>query len=263
MRRLMILAGLAVLGCGWGCEVMPEGGPMVSETIEETYELAADGRVKLQNVNGKITVEAWDRAEVHLRAEKHAAGEEALEEVQVKISADEDRVDIRTEISNGPTGWFKNLRQRVDYQLTVPEGARISLNSVNGRVTVEDLLGRADVNSVNGAVHCLRLDGELDVSSVNGAITVELPEDGSHGNVSLSAVNGGISIVTPAGAGGELSARTVNGGIRSDVPFDRNEKGFGPMKRVNGTFGAGGPDVQVKTVNGGIRIRAPKAETGS
>jgi DUF4097 and DUF4098 domain-containing protein YvlB len=228
---------------------------MVSETIEETYSLAADGRVELSNVNGRIEIEAWGRDEVSLRAEKHAAGEEALEDLKVKIDARGDRLVIRTQLSESLFNWLKNKKQRVDYQLTVPEGVRLEVSSVNGKMRVADVLGGGNLKSVNGALIAERLAGDLDLSSVNGGITLELRAEGGEGNVSLSAVNGGISILAPEGAGGELSARTVNGGFSSEVPFDREEKGFGPTKKVEGRFGEGGPRMEAHTVNGGIRIR--------
>jgi hypothetical protein len=55
-----------------------------TERFEQTYPLSAKGRVNVSNVNGSITVEAWDRNEVKLEAVKTADTRESLADVEIK-----------------------------------------------------------------------------------------------------------------------------------------------------------------------------------
>src|SRR5687767_1756515 len=58
-----------------------------TERFEQTYALNASGRVSVSNVNGSITIEAWDRNEVKLVAVKTADTRERLNEVEIKIDS--------------------------------------------------------------------------------------------------------------------------------------------------------------------------------
>src|SRR5687768_15120370 len=57
------------------------------EKVEQTYPLNPNGRVSVSNVNGSITVEAWDRNEVHLEATKIADTREALALMEIKVTS--------------------------------------------------------------------------------------------------------------------------------------------------------------------------------
>jgi hypothetical protein len=49
----------------------------VTEKFAQTYPLAADGIVRIDNVNGFVEVVGWDRNEVSLEAEKRAPDEDS------------------------------------------------------------------------------------------------------------------------------------------------------------------------------------------
>lgn len=256
MRQWIGLTALVLAGVAGGCGVVAEG-PMVSETIEETVALPADGRVTLKGINGKVEIDSWQREEVYIHAEKKAAGQKALDDLEVEIDSSAESVRITTRFHKDPLAWFGDRRQSVDYHVTVPEGASLDLVTVNGGLQVMQVSGSVRAKSVNGRILASALAGNVDLSNVNGGITLELPPGASRGDATLSTVNGGVEIVAPPGSGGELSARSINGGVRSDLPFEREDKGWGPMKRVRGRFGEGGARLDVKTVNGGIHIEAP------
>ncbi len=54
-----------------------------TEKFEQTYQITANGRDSVSNVNGSIVVEAWDRNEVRLEATKIADTREALADVEI------------------------------------------------------------------------------------------------------------------------------------------------------------------------------------
>ncbi|MDQ3801521.1 MAG: hypothetical protein M3384_19035, partial [Acidobacteriota bacterium] len=71
-----------------------------TERFEQTYPLNANGRVSVSNVNGSITVEAWDRNEVKLIAVKTADSRETLAEVELLINARPDSFSVETDYSS-------------------------------------------------------------------------------------------------------------------------------------------------------------------
>src|ERR1044071_22244 len=101
-----------------------------TERIEKTFPLNANGRLSLSNVNGSITLTAWDRNEVSLVAVKTADTKEHLADVDIKIDARPDYLSIETDYGdwkdkNGSYGWKNNGKLNVDYDLKVPRGAML------------------------------------------------------------------------------------------------------------------------------------------
>src|SRR5215213_6904384 len=117
-----------------------------TERFEQTYPLNANGRVSVSNINGSITVEAWDRSEVRLEAVKTADTKEHLSEVQIKINARQDSFSVETDYGswrNSESGVWKNRntgRIEVQYRLQVPRGAVLDeVETVNGSVTISNM----------------------------------------------------------------------------------------------------------------------------
>src|SRR5687768_18562091 len=67
------------------------------EKFEQTYPLSKNGNVSVSNVNGSITVEAWDRDEVRLEATKIADSKETLADVEIKVESTGDSFSVEAE----------------------------------------------------------------------------------------------------------------------------------------------------------------------
>src|SRR6185369_1652367 len=98
-----------------------------TERFEQTYPLTPNGRVSVSNVNGSITVNAWDRNEVKLVAVKTADSKERLADVEIKVDAKPDYLCVETNYDNwknhGNGERWRNGKLQVDYELSVPRGA--------------------------------------------------------------------------------------------------------------------------------------------
>ena len=93
------------------------------EVFEQSYPLSANGRVSVSNINGSITVEAWDRNEVKLEATKIAETKEALAEVELKIDSRADSFSVETDYGNwkrdrGDKTWKHSRRLEVQFKLS-------------------------------------------------------------------------------------------------------------------------------------------------
>lgn len=226
----------------------------VHETVEKSVPLNADGRFRVENINGTIRIDAWDRNEVQIVAEKSASSETALDEIEVEIRGEGDRVDVHTRLPK--SGWlFGGDGGSVSYEVLAPEGARVTAITVNGQVRIEGVTGPVEAKSVNGKIEIIDAAGEVESSTVNGSVDVSyiaLPDTGSHG---MTTVNGSVSLTLPDSAAGHFEVNTVNGGISSDFPLEISKKNFGNFRSVSDSIGEGGGSFKIKTVNGQVKIR--------
>ena len=221
----------------------------LKENFDQTYPLAAGGRVSLSNVNGGVLVNVWDQATVRVQAVKEAESREALDKLRIEVKAATGRVEIETRYPEGSHGHLS-----VEYTLTVPKGAALDkFELVNGSMTVSGLGGEVNAELVNGEAKLTGLAGNVSVEAVNGAVKVELEKLDARQRVKLETVNGPIELQLAPGVAADVEAETVNGHLSNDfgIPVNKHEYVGADM---NGSIGTGGGDVRLKTVNGRIQV---------
>lgn len=223
----------------------------VTEGFKQTYPLAADGTVHLENVNGDIDIIAWDKAEVSLDAEKRGKTSDDLAKVTLEIDATPTKLTIRTKYAK--SGWFGNVNASVRYKLMVPAGVRLEkIDSVNSDITVSGVRGSVNLDTVNGTIKATGLSADAHLDSVNGSLSAEFTSLDGVREVKLDSVNGRASVTLPPGAGARIDADSVNGSVSIDQQIK-----LGKVRRhsLTGSIGTGGPDISIETVNGSISIK--------
>jgi tRNA A-37 threonylcarbamoyl transferase component Bud32 len=235
------------------------------QDFNQTLPLAANGRLSLDNVNGRIEIAGWDRHEVAIKALKHGKTRESVEAAKIIINSRPDEILIHTEQPSSVTGfpwswlWLKNSKRNdgiVDYAIQVPQNARLkNISSVNGHIVIEDVSGDIEASTVNGQTQVQGAGGNLKLSTVNGRIEAQLASLGRGQSVSLDAVNGQLEAILPSNADANVSASTLNGGISSEFASLVVKKEFPVGSHLKGKLGNGGAQVKASTVNGGIRFR--------
>lgn len=255
----------------------------VTQEIEKTYRLQPGGEVTLQNVNGSIQVEGWDRDRVELhvtkkvRASSRQRAEEAMRDFEILIESTPESLRVETrkpERQGGIAGWLtnSNTEYQASYELRVPRHVIIEADTVNGRVTLSELNGDVDADTTNGAIHLTRVAGRTHASTTNGSIQVEeargsvsasttngrirvaLLDVTPNADMSFSTTNGSVELELPADIRTHLEARTTNGGLDTDFPVEVQRKRS--SKSIDAAINGGGDSrLKVRTTNGGIRIR--------
>src|SRR5271169_7147790 len=117
-------------------------GYAISKEFNQSYPLQPGGTFELQNVNGTVDVQGWDRNEVEVHAVKTAKHKESdLERVSIEVDAKPDAISVATRYPQN-----EGVEVAVDYTIHVPHGARLEhLGTVNGTLriagvdSVEDL----------------------------------------------------------------------------------------------------------------------------
>jgi hypothetical protein len=91
-----------------------------------------------------------------------------------------------------------------------------------------------------------------DIGGINGSIVVGLKELGERG-ARVSGINGGIELRLAAGLNADLTARGMNGNVRSDIP-DVTVNKDEPGSRYSAHIGNGGAPITLSGINGNVRL---------
>ncbi len=234
-----------------------------TEKFEQTYPMSAAGRVNISNLNGSITVEAWDRNEVKLEYTKIADSRERLADVEVKIDAKPDFFSVETDYGrlkgrNNGDRWLNGGKLRVDFRLMLPRGAVLNeVETVNGTVSVSNFVNIIRVSAVNGSVNAVNLRGSAKLSTVNGEVTADFDRLESGSQIALETVNGRANLVIPSDSNATVKADSLNGNITNDFGlFVRKGKYVG--SDLHGRLGSGEVQIRLNSVNGGLSISRKK-----
>jgi len=237
----------------------------LQKEFNQSYALADTGQVRLDNVNGKVRITAWDRAEVKVEAVKLAETEEELEAVKIVIDSKPDQIRIHTKYPSTKWSlWKRNNSTTVEYDIKVPSHAVLEeINNVNGRVEIQGVHGRVHASTVNGKLTVEGLTADVDLGSVNGSVLAAFNNLDAVKRASLKTVNGRVSVTLPPDANAEVSAHTLNGGIHCGPELPA-KKHWPVGTDLHGTLGKGRTQINAETVNGSIQMhQAEPGKSGS
>jgi DUF4097 and DUF4098 domain-containing protein YvlB len=190
--------------------------------------LAAGQTLSVANISGDI-VASPGRAfsavvTVTVSAPTQKQAEELLRNARIEQSQDEEGWSLETRWPGthgrrGRDSSCSRCRVLARYELIVPAGVAVDLQTVNGDVRVNDLDGELDLESVNGTIEARGVRQSLEAQTVNGPIAAVALALGRDSSISLESVNGSITLTLPKTAQFDLSAETMNGTISSTFPL--------------------------------------------
>ena len=229
----------------------------VTEVEEFDFELASGGTLNVENINGDITITAGSGNAVHVIATKKAGTQEYLDGMEIHVSANDDRISIRTEHPKSKSRWFGmgESSGSVSYEIIAPADANLdSIETVNGEIEIAGIGGDVSADTTNGDINISDLRGNLEADTVNGSVMASFESFGGRQRVSAETVNGRIQLRLPENASASVNASTVNGGIDADDFGLQVDKGF-LGRDCDGEIGDGDGRIKLSTVNGAIKIR--------
>lgn len=244
MRSITLL----VLALGsWG---VVAASAQEREVWSARYPLQPASLVAVENVQGDIAVEAWDRAEVEAVVVKTASGPHAdPDDVRIEVELRDRALRLRTVHSSNSDGAV-----RVDYRLWVPRQVRLErLQTIAGNIAVHGIEGSVDARTLSGNIEQRNISGSVVAAAINGSVAVSfraLPEPAAP--VRLDTVNGHIFLSLPPGANADLQLSTVAGRIDSKYVFAVSDVPGDSSWRTR--LGRGGVQVRLRTVRGNIRV---------
>jgi len=261
LSRLAALAALALL-CA------PAQARRVYESANEFIyeaEIGAGLAIEIKGVNGNVTAEESDGAEVEVvarkRGDKSDPAEVRLTVVEHNNGAticalypNED-MDRPNHCGAGDDGQLTSVPSdvQVDFVVRVPRGVRFVGRTANGKVAAKAVTGGVEAHTVNGSID-IQAAGPAKASSVNGSIKATIAP-GLRQRTELNTINGDLTVAFAAN-GLSILAETVNGGIDARVPFT-NKVESTPTRLLalfDSASDPASPELRLRTVNGDIRI---------
>jgi hypothetical protein len=226
------------------------GGAPEARLWVARYPLMAAGSVVVENIQGDVEIEGWDRAEVQVAVMKKAGGPEANpDDVHIDVESADHRLVLRTVYPGQSTEPV-----RVDYRLRVPRQVRLErLRTVDGSIKVKRIEGSVDAATLNGDIEQLDVSGSVVARAINGNIAVSLralPEPPAP--VDLDTVNGSLLLSLPPEANADLQLSTVAGRVDSRYTFTVSDVPGDSSWRTR--LGRGGTVVRLRTIRGDIRV---------
>ena len=175
-----------------------------------SFEVQIGNRVqlRLQGINGQITITGTSGANSVIITGRKRVGAESLQdaedhlgELQVNVQSLVNEVFVETTQPQNTGG----RHYLVDYTISLPKHMKVQVTQVNGLVILESIEHDVTVDNVDGEVTLREIVGSARVHLVNGTIEsdVTLP---LHGTIDLNMGNGNINLAIPANTSASFSA---------------------------------------------------------
>src|SRR6476646_7212854 len=190
---------------------------MATEDFHKSYPLSATGSVRIENINGRVHIFAWDRNEVKVEAVKSGQSREQLQNAEIQVESQSASIAIRTKYRELEAGYPYSKGTLgsaiVEYTITVPRKARLDdVQLLNGDLDIRDVLGEIRAQCTNGKLVATGLRENAKLSTVNNNLEAHFDELAAN-RVELDSTNGGINVTLPSDAKASLQATTVRGDI--------------------------------------------------
>jgi DUF4097 and DUF4098 domain-containing protein YvlB len=270
-------------------------GTLAAQTHKEyRYNVGPKARISVNDPYGAISVKPSVGNNVIVNALLYS------DKVEVDNTQTGSHLDVQSHLLAGATP----ETGRVDYDVFVPADATVTLHSSTGPLYAEKLHGdmtlegsaaavdirdvsdaHVHVKTLNGAVTLTNVqDGHIEVDSLSGPVTLDAVtgplvqvistsgkivytgDFGSSGEYRLTSHSGDIDAIVPENTSADVSARSVKGEVRDDIPLQpKAHTWFTPTqgRAFMGTMGhaAVSSTVVLRSFSGKIHLRKRTAKS--
>ncbi|MBK1876911.1 DUF4097 family beta strand repeat-containing protein [Pelagicoccus mobilis] len=250
MKIVFKLVGLLVLGFGGVTLLSADELWFEGKTQELAVEEGADIMLSVSSEDGDIRVVGEDRGSIEVTLSDFKADDPKRNRAAIMFTEDNGFVRVKLNLVG-------KLR-KTDIVIRVPQRISMRLNSVDGDLRVDDVVGELDVSAVDGDVVLQEVEGGIVANSVDGDIRIILSDTGFKSPISMVTVDGHVHLVTPSNFHADFSASTIDGTFKSDLEYRVKGGGknfWGDGVNMNGQFGEGGPPLSMKTIDGSIFVK--------
>lgn len=253
------------------CGFIQSGVVAADEILEKTFEVSKGQLLELRSDLGSVSVETWDRDQVHIVIENRSKSirSRSVEDILDKFDFDLEKnsrgvsVIVERKGSKWLGGWSSGINMH--FEIKVPSEFNLDLKTAGGSIDVTDISGDVNLRTSGGSVRVGHVDGAVVAKSSGGGITLA----GATHDVEISSSGGGISIGETKG---KVNASTSGGGVSVDgASGDTHVSTSGggiTLKNIAGNINAntsGGPiraefvgdidsDCVLRTSGGGITV---------
>lgn len=227
------------------------------EKVEYTINSIGKTKLVLDNTSGHINVSRSDSVKgLIINAEKIGRVkkkdlDKPLENLTIDMDTSGSVITVTSHVAKDKS-WIHfdfHTDNEINYDIKLPPWLALSVESVNGDISIGSIQNESDINLVNGDIRFDNLSGTQSLSVTNGSIkgTIDTVK-----NLKLDVVNGKVALNIGKAYTGEVKADVVNGKISydsltiSDVSSDK--------KSMHGYIGNKQNEISISVVNGKISL---------
>lgn len=274
-QALALHVSLATALLGAGC-IDIVGADMGRYVEREDKRFAVSGRpeIAVSTFDGSIEVRPWDRPDVEVVVEKHAASKESAASIVVDAqqSGNKITVDVRAPHTSG---FSFHIGRSAKLIVSMPAAGDLAARSGDGSIDVERIAGTVDLHSGDGSIRARALKGDVSVTSGDGSIRIDgafgalrahtgdgsitvLAADGARASKDwdITTGDGSVTLELPKAFGAELDAHTGDGRIHLEDVTVANVTGRLDRRSLKGRIGDGGAALRIRTGDGSITLRS-------
>ncbi len=225
--------------------------------FSQSYDFDSRGSIRVENVNGNIEIEGWDKQQISLEYTITADDEDDLERVDVEVDASSSRftVDVEYRQKKSWFGWGGGSSGQVEFRLKVPHQAVLKMiDSVNGNIAIEEVVGEIKAETVNGKIVIENAGNDVSTDTVNGDVKIVMDRFSGDQRIRAESVNGDIVVYLPENQGFRLTAETLNGDLSNDFGIEVDEGKYVGAD-MDGSYKDGNARLNFDTVNGDIDVK--------
>jgi DUF4097 and DUF4098 domain-containing protein YvlB len=218
------------------------------QNIDRSQPTGPTPSVEISNVQGRVTVAAWDRQEVKV------TGTIENDKTGFEFSGDERHVLIKVRPESGKG----NRKDDAILDIRVPMGAALDVNTVSADIDVQGVHGTLRLEAVSGDIVTTVYDERLDLRTISG--DAEVRGSGGKARVQAESTSGDVTV---RNVSDELQAQSVSGDLRIELGSASQVK----LKTVSGdvaaslTLAADGR-LDAESVSGDVGLRLGKPVNG-
>jgi hypothetical protein len=170
--------------------------------------------ITIEQPQGKLELQGWDKQEVRVVAHKHARDDKTLDQLTVDFLMVDGKIRIRTGVRVDNT--FRPLPAAegagIDLTVSAPRNVNLRAQTWTGNMDVSGFRSGAELSSRGGEVHAWDIDGEVHTNALRGkqrlsAIRGNVDAEGVTGDVELDAIDG--EVLEANVVDGQIVARRV------------------------------------------------------
>lgn len=173
------------------------------QNIDRSLPTGATPSVEISNVQGRVTVTAWDQQVVKV------TGTIENDQTEFEFVGDQRHVVIKVRPESGKS--HRNHDEAI-LDIKVPAGASLDINTVSADIDVQGVRGEQRLQAISGGVTTVAYSEQLDIRTISGDAVVN--GTGGKGRIDVQSVSGGVTV---RGVDGEVEAQSVSGNVELDL----------------------------------------------
>ncbi|MDQ1706837.1 MAG: hypothetical protein QOJ88_48 [Pyrinomonadaceae bacterium] len=233
------------------------------DEVRKTFVLQPGARLEVEGINGKVDIQTSDTKTAEVYLLRTGKNSESLSRRQVTIEQTATGLVVRGRETRHVGIWDHLFGSNPKEELTIkaPRQIALALKGINGRVTTGEIEGTIEAKGINGNVELGQASESAEINGINGRVVVSLKQLGERG-ARLNGINGGIELRLANGLNADLTAKGMNGSVRSEIPevtVDKEEFGHGYSAHI----GSGGAPITLAGINGNVRLTRGEGQPSS